>query len=155
MPTRITGWQAGVLETLAFLEREPTTLEAMGSSGDTSLDELAQIFAALQKEFAQRLGGDGEDVAMLVDSQRAALASASKRSMTADIWRFVDISVAVLRSPHPQHHGPSPVQLPALEEVCRPIHPRYAPVDPVEPLPWHTRNPERHFSRMKRLGYTL
>ena len=154
VPTRINGWELGLAETTTFLLGD-AELGVRPASPLASLEERAKAFAAVQREFWRRLEGDPEQLARLLESQRAALGVIHSAVDPAAIAAFITVAAAEIRS----------VDAPAEEELIeaftdliqltRPLHPRFAPFDPVEPLPWQTRNPERHMARMRRLGYTV
>jgi len=65
---------------------------------------------------------------------------------------FLDEAIPVIRAVFAADRPADPESLPELN-VARPLHLRYAPPDPLEPLHWD--NTERYLKKMAQLGYTL
>lgn len=157
VPTRSNGWEAGLVETSEFLVGDESRV-VMDAEGDAPpLEVRASMFARAQYCFALRLEGVTEQYLRLIELQAAAL-----RSWHAEDRVDVDAFLSAVGQEYRQltkrgatESDVRDTRLARVIESTRPVHPRYAPFDPLEPLPWQTRSPERYLARMKRLGYTL
>ena len=156
VPTRINGWELGLAETTTFLLGD-AELGVPSVAPSTGVEDRARAFAAVQAEFWRRLKGDPEQLASLLASQRTALGIVHPTLNPATIDSFVTVAAAEIRKNYDAEGGQDArvEKFDDLLALTRPLHPRFAPFDPVEPLPWQTRNPERHLARMRRLGYTV
>lgn len=155
VPTRFTGWVAGVRVTQRLLDRYgagdamPDTDQRSWESFD--LESWPVRFGIAQAEFWRRLDGEPSQLTALLRSQETALAVTVDPTSVAEFMdaacdvvdRYLKLSVSCDADIIPELEG------------TRPVHPRFASFDPMEPLPWETRNPERHQRRMRRLGYTI
>lgn len=158
VPTRINGWEAGLIETAGFLlDDEDIDIPHRARSG-ASPDERAMAFARSQYCFMLRLDGKAEDFVELIRLQGRALKILLSNVDDATIGLFlegVSAQFSQLSSVNTTEDEVVDDELRLLMEETRPLHPRYAVFDPNEPLPWETKSPDRYLSRMKRLGYTL
>lgn len=157
VPTRSNGWEAGLIETSGFLigDESRVILDAEGEA--TPLKARASMFAKAQYCFMLRLHGDSEQYLRLIELQAAAL-TARHAEVGVDIDAFISTVGQLFRRLTRESATEAEVtdsRLARILESTRPVHPRYASFDPLEPLPWQTRSPERYLARMKRLGYTL
>lgn len=154
VPTRNNGWEKGLVEADQFLSGNGDMLAA-------SLDvkSRAALYAKTQYAFALRLSAEMGSYLQLILLQRAALeawhAETGVTAQTATFFAAVEESFKALAAAGAQEADFVDEPIRKLLEDCRPAHPRYGDFDPIEPLPWQTRSPERYLSRMKKLGYTL
>ncbi|MEO6984793.1 MAG: hypothetical protein ABI155_05580 [Paralcaligenes sp.] len=154
VPTRNNGWEKGLVESNQFLVGNSDLL-----SGNPSLEERAALFAKTQFAFALRLLADTSGYLSLFNTQKKALeAWHAENESSVQISKFfeeVKKEFTLLAQNDQKETDFVDDKIKAIIEDSRPIHPRYADFDPIEPLPWQTRNPERYLVRMKKLGYTL
>jgi hypothetical protein len=161
VPTRFNGWWASI-----DVVAKPLTLYAAGNHAETEgaaaslaaydLHDYAVRFAMTQAEFQRRLNGEpGQLIALLGSATQAFEELLAGRSLdAAKVRPFVDIASKVIAQVADTGLTIAEEDLPELAGA-RPIHPRYAPVDPLEPLHWQVANPERYLTKMRKLGYTL
>jgi len=154
VPTRNNGWEKGLIETNEFLIGDGDVL-----SDIETVEERALLFAQSQYSFVLRLSADPADYFRLIRAQKNALTTWHTDSDDeVDVERFFELVgrefTAMAQRAFSEEDLKSD-RLDAIVDGTRPIHPRYASYDPLEPLPWQTRSPERYLARMKRLGYTL
>jgi hypothetical protein len=161
VPTRFNGWWASIEQVL-----KPLTLYAEGGHADNDgaaaslaafdLRDYAVRFALTQAEFQRRLNGEpGQLIALLGSATQAFEKLLAGRGADATKVRpFVDIASKTIAQVADAGLTIAEEELPELVGA-RPIHPRYAPVDPLEPLHWQVANPERYLTKMRKLGYTL
>lgn len=154
VPTRNNGWEGGLVEANIFLVGD----DAFSSRIET-FEERAKLFAASQYCFALRLGAHPAEYLRLIMAQETALGIwHTKDEASIYVRKFYDLVEREFSSIVDNGSDESDIVDEQLEQIVdgtRPIHPRYAAYDPLEPLPWQTRSPERYLARMKRLGYTL
>jgi hypothetical protein len=154
VPTRNNGWEKGLIETNEFLIGDGDVL-----SDIETVEERAQLFAQSQYSFVLRLSADPADYFRLIRAQKNALTTWHTDSDNdVDVERFFELvghEFTTMAQRALSEEDLKSDQLDAIVDGTRPIHPRYASYDPLEPLPWQTRSPERYLARMKRLGYTL
>jgi hypothetical protein len=162
VPTRFNGWWSSVEEVLRFLEPfahgQLATVEGgeRSEQGGFDLRDYAVRFGLCHAEFQRRLDGEARQIIGLVDSARDALKAISEeRGLSAEaIDGFIERSARVMGQVFENSVAVSEDEIPELN-VARPIHPRYAPVDPLEPLHWQVADPARYRRKMALLGYTL
>jgi len=156
VPTRSNGWESGVIECNGFLVGDGPVLA--GSDGVSSTAERARLFARSQYCFMLRLSADPADYLTLITTQADALRMLHDESDAvgaSEFLRQVEAEFTSLANANQVEADLVDAELEEVLDSTRPIHPRYAAFDPLEPLPWQTRSPERYLARMKRLGYTL
>lgn len=161
VPTRFNGWWASIEQVL-----KPLTLYAEGGHADNDgvaaslaafdLRDYAVRFALTQAEFQRRLNGEPGQLIALLGSATQAFEEllAARGADAAKVRPFVDIASKTIAQVADAGLTIAEEELPELVGA-RPIHPRYAPVDPLEPLHWQVANPERYLTKMRKLGYTL
>lgn len=161
VPTRFNGWSASLEETMRFLERFAAGARAAvdGACTDEHGHDLADYavrFALCQAEFQRRLEGEVGQLTGLLETQGPALkemlAEAGRDGAAVDA--FVERAASVIRNVLASSLSVDDGSLPELH-VVRPLHPRYAPPDPLEPLHWEVPNPAGYRKKMAKLGYTL
>jgi hypothetical protein len=120
------------------------------------LTNFAVRFALCHAFFYQQLDGDPVQLAGLLEAVKSSASDAwaAEGISAATVGTFVDTAVAVVNDIASTPLSLDDEILPELR-VARPLHPRYAPVDPLEPLPWEVENLERYQRKMARLVYTL
>jgi hypothetical protein len=154
VPTRNNGWEKGLVESNQFLAGDSDLLP-----GNPSIEERAVLFARTQFAFALRLLANMSEYLALFKTQKKALeawhAEEGSGAQIAKFFEEVEKEFASLARDDRKEADFVDDKVKAIIEDSRPIHPRYADFDPIEPLPWQTRNPERYLTRMKKLGYTL
>lgn len=160
VPTRFDGWVMSLLETLQFLapfaRGESAAVSGSLGQDDLNLGSYAVRFGLCQAEFLRRLRGDAEQLLTLLQTQRAALQALLKEKGLPQEAADPFIEAASQAFPWALSNGHTITEeiLPELR-VARPLHPRFAPFDPVEPLPWETADQQKWVQRMARLGYTI
>lgn len=153
VPTRNNGWEKGLIEINQFIIGDGDVL-----SDVETVEERARLFAQSQYSFVLRLSADPESYLKLILTQRDALKAWHADNGSVNVDEFFALVETEFSRIAEQSLTEADLDAPGLEAVVdgtRPIHPRYAAYDPLEPLPWQTRSPERYLARMKRLGYTL
>lgn len=156
VPTRVDGWESALQDLVRYTQPDLSDplVKSLASDLETAKRVLPLFFAQVQSEFGRRLGGLGRDalITLLETACPGVMALlAGKEGADQDYSNFVTIVAALDPMEWTQLRG----DFRDLLDMVRPIHPRYAAFDPLEPLPWQTRNPERYQSRMRRLGYEL
>lgn len=161
VPTRFNGWWASLEEILRFLEPHAKGLRASVQGTTKSvlgydLSEYAVRFAFCHAEFQRRLRGEAKQLDDLIDSSRDALKTilSDRRGDISAVDTFIGRSTSVIREVFETLPLMNDDDLPELN-VARPLHPRFAPVDPLEPLPWQVPDTEHYLKKMALLGYTL
>ena len=104
-----------------------------------------------------RLGGVPEQYLRLIELQASPLKKWHADD-AVDVETFMAIAVNAFSELADQVQDEVDLMDGPLAQILdgtRPVHPRYAAFDPLEPLPWQTKGPERYLARMRRLGYTL
>lgn len=160
VPTRFNGWSSSLSEVLRFLEPYAAAGRVAPENGEErglDIGDYAIRFAVCQCEFYRRLNGRSDQLIGLIDAARSALKDlvATKGLPESKADEFVDKAIETIRK-----EGLSAgckfdtERLPELN-VVRPLHPRFAPEDPLEPLPWQVANTERYLNKMAALGYTI
>jgi hypothetical protein len=158
VPTRINGWEAGLIETAGFLLDDKDIDIPHRARSESSPEERVSAFARSQYCFMLRLDGKVEDFVELIRLQGRALKILHSNVDDAAIGRLLEDVSAQFSHLSSTNKSESEIvddDLRLLMEETRPLHPRYAVFDPNEPLPWQTKSPDRYLARMKRLGYTL
>jgi hypothetical protein len=156
VPTRLDGWEAALTDLARYVrpDCEDPLVRALGELGtEGSADLLPRFFAKTQLEFGRRLSGLAlpELVQLLRTIGPALQQLLGDQHAEEDIDTFCE---KVISSASDEDSN-ADVSFSDLIELVRPIHPRYAAYDPLEPLPWQARNQERYVARMRRLGYEL
>jgi hypothetical protein len=161
VPTRFNGWWASIDEILRFLEPyardRRAAVQANGQGHDYDVGNYAVRFALCHAEFQRRPKGQPEQLIGLLETAREPLRQVlADRDLPRDkADAFLDEAIPVIRAVFAADRpGADPENLPELN-VARPLHPRYAPPDPLEPLHWEVPNTERYLKKMAQLGYTL
>lgn len=161
VPTRFNGWWSSLEELLRFLKpfSRGEKAEMTGNLSDKSghdLTDFAVRFAICHAYFQTNLKGNLDQLINLLKAVRVAVSAVwVKDGISAEsVDRFIETAIAVISDLAKNPLEPDDEDLPELR-VARPLHPRYAPVDPLEPLPWEVENLERYQRKMVRLGYTL
>lgn len=161
VPTRFNGWWASIEQIAA-----PLTLYARGERAHEEarvpalqhfdLDDYAVRFALAQAEFQRRLNGAPSQLVALLESATPALENllAGRGADASKVRSFFAAATAAVAQAAQEGVTLAEDDLPEFATM-RPIHPRYAPVDPLEPLPWQAAHPERYLAKMRNLGYTL
>lgn len=157
VPTRLNGWEAALLDLRRCVDPSPEDplVIALAGTGEDLREAVVEFFVLAQSEFGRRLGGlDRTEISTLIETARPAVeqimaADPEAKSKCEDFVSRVQRIYAVGGGRKRWQEDEQ------LMDLVRPVHPRYAAVDPLEPLPWHTRNPDRYRQRMSRLGYEL
>jgi len=161
VPTRFNGWWASLEELLRFVKpySEGKLAQVQGASKDANgndLSDYAVRFALCHAELQRRLKGEPEQLIQLIKTSRVALRQtlADGGTVTDKVDEFVEKVQPVIRDFFARESTLSAEDLPELS-VVRPLHPRFAPPDPLEPLPWEVRDTARYLKKMAQLGYTI
>lgn len=161
VPTRFNGWWVSLDELLRFLRPyskgvPAETGELTGDVHGLDFTDFAVRFGVCHLDFQKKLQGTAAQLIALVEALGAAAGSAweDEGITTQAVTSFIATAVAAIRVADEKGLEPNDEDLPELK-MARPLHPRYAPVDPLEPLPWEVENLERYQRKMARLGYTL
>lgn len=161
VPTRFNGWWSALDELLRFLKpyAKGSRAEAERSHGAApglDLTDFAVRFGLCHLAFQKQLRGNPTQLINLIEAVGTATASAwQNESITPEaVASFVSSAVSAIQAANRADLALGEEVLPELK-VARPLHPRYAPVDPLEPLPWEVKDVERYQRKMARLGYTL
>ncbi|MDE2572353.1 MAG: hypothetical protein KGM44_07525 [bacterium] len=169
VPTRFNGWEAGVSLTLPLLISarggDPARVEVNGAParlGGLDLTNQDVRFGLCQAVFQQRLRGGSEELLALLAALRQALIAHASSGAPLDGLPAIDRSrveslfASAATAALAAFAGDLDIDEAWLPELGgRPIHPRFAPYDPVEPLPWESRSPDLYARRMERLGYVI
>ncbi|TAM59786.1 hypothetical protein EPN52_07015 [bacterium] len=171
VPTRFDGWVAAIHSVTPFLANaardaglngEVSGAVAPPEVSDLDLHDRAVRFALCQVAFQQRLLGGKPDLLELLQSlARAFQLHAADGHLppeiialgAAETQHFFERVARVIEATFDRVIDFQESWLPELSG--RPMHPRFAPLDPVEPLPWEPAKPELYRRRMERLGYTI
>lgn len=162
VPTRFNGWESGIEETLTFLRafsaarRAAVDREAIPNElASFDFTNYAVRFGLCQAQFQQYLDGTSAELTALLRAEADAMAADPIRDTTIEtLAAFFDTAIATAEEVLRHKIRLTDSALPELQGT-RPIHPRFAAEDPLEPLPWHAKNPEAYRKRMERLGYTI
>lgn len=160
VPTRFNGWWDSLGEMLRFAEpyaygnRAPVPSRDLMDRHD--LSDYAVRFAICHAELHRRLRGEAGQLISLMETAVAALRELleAKDLPGAAADAFMATAGPIIRERFEDGAELDPDGLPELS-VVRPLHPRYAPDDPLEPLPWRAANTGRYLKKMAQLGYTL
>jgi hypothetical protein len=159
VPTRFNGWESGIDQTLRFLKpysENRSVNNDISTYYGLDLKNYAVRFAICQSEFQRRLNGYPEQLIRLVECQIEGIRkNIDLVNMDESFLNsFGEEVMSVIESLFSKDVLWDEEIIPELG-VVRPIHPRFAPIDPLEPLPWETKNQDRYLIKMKRLGYTI
>lgn len=164
VPTRFNGWEAALEITLPSLARFAKGARACsiepGAYVDLDLADYAVRFGLCQAEFQRRLRGGAVELITLLEAERDALAAQGAELPAVPAIRPIAIetffgrAIAAIGTAFDRELPIEESWLPELAEM-RPLHPRFAPHDPLEPLPWQPKNPESYDRKMKGLGYVI
>ncbi|MGH7659929.1 MAG: hypothetical protein ACRENA_03285 [Vulcanimicrobiaceae bacterium] len=162
VPTRFNGWESGMEATLLFLrafaDGHRVTVDRNEIPADLTDFDLANHavrFGLVQAEFQRRLEGGSAELTALLRAEVEAMTSDPIRDIASEtLTAFFDAAIAAAEDVTRRRLPITETALPELEG-SRPIHPRFAAEDPMEPLPWETKDPIAHRKRMERLGYTI
>jgi hypothetical protein len=102
------------------------------------------------------MNGEAAQLAGLIEAGRGALKNFAREKALpeAPVDAFVNRAVPVIEEALATELALDAEELPELH-VARPLHPRFAPVDPLEPLPWQVSDTQRYLKKMAQLGYTI
>lgn len=163
--TRFNGWETALEVTVPSLARSALGNRAQRGEGDLAsrfdLTDCAVRFGLCQAEFYRRLRGGAPELVSLLEAQRDAIrthpgefhalpATVTPGAIDAFFARTIDTVGDAFR----RGLEIADASLPELDAL-RPLHPRFAPHDPLEPLPWVPKNPESYRRRMASLGYVI
>jgi hypothetical protein len=163
--TRFNGWETALEITAPsiarFIEGKRAATEAGKAVPGFDCTDFAVRFGLCQAEFHRRLRGGASELNALLEAERDAIREHSSeiaalpRAVTpsavdAFFARVVDTVGAAFR----RGLEIAEASLPELDAL-RPLHPRFAPYDPLEPLPWVTKDPESYRRKMASLGYVI
>lgn len=164
VPTRFNGWETALGITTASLVRYAAGEHAPAAPlavGGLDLADYAVRFGLCQAEFQRRRGGD-EELCILIEALRLAV---QEHASEPELLRRVPGASAAAEAFFARVCGTIQetfrrglrVEESSLPELgaMRPVHPRFAPFDPVEPLPWESKDPESYMTKMERLGYVI
>jgi hypothetical protein len=100
--------------------------------------------------------GEAAQLVGLIEAGRAALKNFAREKglPEAPVDAFINRAVPVIQQALATQTMVDGEELPELH-VARPLHPRFAPVDPLEPLPWQVTDTQRYLKKMAQLGYTI
>jgi hypothetical protein len=161
VPTRFNGWWASLNEIMRFLVpyAEGRTAGIDGARRDANgfdLSDYAVRFALCQSEFQRRLRGEAKQLVALIESSKNTLCELVKEQGLPEkaVDDFVTTANRVITKVLQESISVGETEIPELN-VARPLHPRYAPIDPLEPLHWEVPDPSRYLKKMAQLGYTL
>jgi hypothetical protein len=163
--TRFNGWETALEITVPALVRSMQGSRAEHGEGELAsrfdLTDYAVRFGLCQAEFYRRLRGGASELTLLLEAERQAILkhpgelpalppTITPGAIDAFFARTIDTVGDAFR------RGIEIVDasLPELDAL-RPLHPRFAPHDPLEPLPWVPKNPESYRRRMASLGYVI
>lgn len=163
--TRFNGWETALEITAPSLARFARGERAERGEGELAahfdLTDYAVRFGLCQAEFYRRLQGGAAELAALLDAEGLAIRKhpgelhALPASITPDlIDAFFTRAADAVGSAFRRGIVIPDTALPELDAL-RPLHPRFAPHDPLEPLPWVPKNPESYRRRMASLGYVI
>ena len=171
VPTRFDGWIDAIAIVRPFFvsggsadgfNGEAGLTAAPDSVRDRDLRDRAVRFALCQVAFQHRLRGEKADLLGLIGAlERAFQRHAADGNLPPEIAAlgpsgiqdFFDRATRTIDATFDREIDFQESWLPELSG--RPIHPRFAPVDPIEPLPWEPAKPELYLRRMERLGYII
>ncbi|MGH7068662.1 MAG: hypothetical protein ACREFO_01430 [Acetobacteraceae bacterium] len=165
VPTRFNGWQSAIEMTMPPLSRfsEGVHRAAPGSGIGTGLDlaDYGVRFGLCHAELQRRLGGGEVELAALLEAERQAVREHSdllkSLGATADadtVDAFFTHAADGVRAAFGDALSIDESWLPEIDAM-RPLHPRFAPHDPLEPLPWEPKDPQSYRQKMERLGYVI
>ena len=162
--TRFNGWETALEITVPSIARFVEGKRA-AKTGDApsgfDFTDYAVRFGLCQAEFHRRLRGGATELIALLAAERDAIREHSgelpalpRATTRADVDAFF---ARVADTVGEVFRGDVEIResfLPELDAL-RPLHPRFAPYDPLEPLPWVTKNPESYRRKMATLGYVI
>jgi hypothetical protein len=160
VPTRFNGWWASLDEVARFLEPfakgQQAPVQVALPSRNCDLSDYAVRFALCHAEFYRRMKGEAAQLVGLIEAGRAALKNFAREKglPEAPVDAFINRAVPVIQQALATQTMVDGEELPELH-VARPLHPRFAPVDPLEPLPWQVTDTQRYLKKMAQLGYTI
>src|SRR5574340_71563 len=163
--TRFNGWETALEITVPSLARFAEGNHATPGEAERvpgfDLDDYAVRFGLCQAEFYRRLRGGAAELTTLLEAEHFAIrhhrgelpALALVIAPTA-IDEFFTRAIDAARDAFRDRLEITESSLPELDAL-RPLHPRFAPHDPLEPLPWVPKDPESYRRRMASLGYVI
>ncbi|HEX7024514.1 MAG TPA: hypothetical protein VF187_06830 [Gemmatimonadales bacterium] len=158
VPTRLDGWVASMQETLRFYKPYAAggraAVDGREELNGLDLRDYAVRFGCCHAEFYRKLRGEAQQLARLLSLQKVGLKRLLAPEETQHLEAFVERALDAIQRVFAEGIEVTPEDFPELQ-VARPLHPRYAPVDPMEPLPWQQPDSERYLQRMIRMGYIL
>ena len=165
VPTRFNGWETALEITAPSLTRFAEGERAAAGAGKAApgfdLTDYAVRFGLCQAEFYRRLRGGAAELTALIEAERDAVRehrgelSALPRAIApAAVDAFFARTVETAGEAFRRGLEITEASLPELDAL-RPLHPRFAPHDPLEPLPWKPKNPESYRRKMASLGYVI
>jgi len=171
VPTRFNGWESGIEIVLPFLlayarggrvSASETGVPSPPALGAFDLRDAAVRFGLCQAEFQRRLRGGRDELLALVEALRRALGPHAGTGAAGEPLRRVerakvdDFFQCVSDTASRSFSAALELEESVLPELSgRPLHPRFAPYDPMEPLPWESSSPDLYLRRMERLGYVI
>jgi len=160
VPTRFNGWWASLDEVARFLEPfargQRASVQGSPTKEGLDLTDYAVRFALCHSELHRRMKGETEQLVGLLEAGRRAFQESLREKGIPEtpVDAFVDRAAPIIRKVFATEMAMDADQLPELH-VARPLHPRFAPVDPLEPLPWQVPDTQRYLKKMAQLGYTI
>lgn len=161
IPTRYVGWQKSI-ETMTLPYLEEYAGETHGDHrklNDFDLSNSAIRFGLCQAEFQRRLKGSCAQLIGYLVTQRKGIDCLLETDIgfdisIEDIDSFFDTVYDTVETAFDQAIE---INNEDLSDVAdgRPVHPRFAPYDSMEPLPWNTDDPEMHKRFMEIRGFTV
>lgn len=161
IPTRYAGWKTSIENvTLPYLKEYASSSSTdHGEYEGFGLNDPAVRFGLCQGEFQRRFEGTRDQLVEYLETQQQGInylieVDAMIDVTPEDVETFFDTvrdTVDAFFDRSLELDGDD------LTDVTdeRPIHPRFAPYDPEEPLPWNTDDPEKHQKIMEIRGFTI
>ncbi|MCC6209748.1 MAG: hypothetical protein IT513_01775 [Burkholderiales bacterium] len=161
--TRFNGWETALEITVPSLARFADGGRAARGEGRLAaafdLTDYAVRFGLAQAEFYRRLRGGASELIALLQAERQAIERhrgelPALRRATAAVDAFFTRTIDTVGEAFRRRLEIAESALPELDAL-RPLHPRFAPHDPLEPLPWVPKDPEAYRRKMASLGYVI
>lgn len=161
IPTRYSGWKKSIEEiSFPYLKMYTSNTDQNHEKfQEFNLNDAAVRFGISQSEFQCRLKGSHDQLIGYLKSQQKGIEYLSKISSDIDISvenidSFFDTVCETIGTVFDQSIRFDDEDLSDVAD-SRPVHPRFAPHDPMEPLPWNTDDPEKHKQFMEVRGFTI
>ena len=161
IPTRYVGWKVSIADvTMPYVDAFANgEREECGEVRGFDSTDPAIRFGLCQAEYQRRLRGTPDQLVQYLETQQQGIISLIETNgmlgvSPGDVDSFFETAFDTIETFFEHSVEIDGDSLDTVEEE-RPVHPRFAPPDPEEPLPWRTDDPEMHKRFMQVRGFTI